>query len=272
MVPLPGANSGSEPDLYAGGLVEPDARGMGRFRDGAGRHAQEGLHDPGAHAVCPSNRHGSFGLRNLSCRFPPKVGTHSGAARIARISCCCRFVSETIRIENQGKRDGGNRAQPDPGGACNRRVRHPGVEMGRHAAERPAEPLPQCRALGKASRRAQVGRAERGRGRQRRPLALGGRPLRRESRRAAGASPFQYDSCAGSSWAPVHKIDPEGNIVKSFGAGLFVFPHRIYQDREGNIWVVDMRSLTTGGAEEISRARNRRATRSSSSTRTGRSS
>ena len=58
-----------------------------------------------------------------------------------------------------------------------------------------------------------------------------------------GASPFQYDSCAGSSWAPVHKLDPEGNIVKSFGAGLFVFPHRIYQDREGNIWVVDMRGM-----------------------------
>jgi DNA-binding beta-propeller fold protein YncE len=58
-----------------------------------------------------------------------------------------------------------------------------------------------------------------------------------------GASPFTYDSCAGSSWAPVHKLDSDGNIVKSFGAGLFVFPHKIYQDREGNIWVVDMRGM-----------------------------
>jgi sugar lactone lactonase YvrE len=58
-----------------------------------------------------------------------------------------------------------------------------------------------------------------------------------------GASAFQYDSCAGSSWAPVHKLDAEGNILKSFGAGMFVFPHRIYQDREGNVWVVDMRGL-----------------------------
>jgi len=58
-----------------------------------------------------------------------------------------------------------------------------------------------------------------------------------------GASAFQYDSCAGSSWAPVHKLDADGNILKSFGAGLFVFPHRIYQDRDGSIWVVDMRGL-----------------------------
>src|SRR6266850_490731 len=58
-----------------------------------------------------------------------------------------------------------------------------------------------------------------------------------------GASPFQYDSCAGSSWAPVHKLDPDGNIVKSFGAGLFVFPHKIYLDRDSNVWVVDMRAI-----------------------------
>jgi len=58
-----------------------------------------------------------------------------------------------------------------------------------------------------------------------------------------GESPFLYDSCAGSTWAPVHKLDAEGNLVKSFGAGLFVFPHKVYQDREGNIWVVDMRAM-----------------------------
>src|SRR5947207_640864 len=58
-----------------------------------------------------------------------------------------------------------------------------------------------------------------------------------------GESPFQYDSCAGSDWPPVHKLDSEGNIVKSFGAGLFVFPHKITQDRDGNVWVVDMRTM-----------------------------
>jgi sugar lactone lactonase YvrE len=58
-----------------------------------------------------------------------------------------------------------------------------------------------------------------------------------------GESAFPYDTCAGSDWAPVHKLDPAGNIVKSFGAGMFVFPHKIHQDRDGNVWVVDMRSM-----------------------------
>jgi len=58
-----------------------------------------------------------------------------------------------------------------------------------------------------------------------------------------GESAFLYDSCAGSSWAPIHKLDPDGNIVKSFGAGMFVFPHKIYQDGDGNVWVVDMRAM-----------------------------
>jgi len=56
-----------------------------------------------------------------------------------------------------------------------------------------------------------------------------------------GASAFQFDTCAGSGWAPIHRLDENGNILKSFGAGLFIFPHKIYQDRDGNIWVVDMR-------------------------------
>jgi DNA-binding beta-propeller fold protein YncE len=38
-------------------------------------------------------------------------------------------------------------------------------------------------------------------------------------------------------------LDPSGNIVKSFGAGMFVFPHKILQDRDGNVWVVDMRAM-----------------------------
>jgi sugar lactone lactonase YvrE len=35
------------------------------------------------------------------------------------------------------------------------------------------------------------------------------------------------------------KFDPSGKLVKSFGAGLLVFPHGIYVDREGNVWVTD---------------------------------
>jgi sugar lactone lactonase YvrE len=43
----------------------------------------------------------------------------------------------------------------------------------------------------------------------------------------------------GSSLAPVLKFDASGKLVKSFGQGMFVFPHGIYVDREGNIWVTD---------------------------------
>jgi len=57
-----------------------------------------------------------------------------------------------------------------------------------------------------------------------------------------GESPFAYDSCAGSTVAPVMKFDSSGKLLKSFGAGLFIFPHKIYVDADGNIWVVDGRS------------------------------
>ncbi len=57
-----------------------------------------------------------------------------------------------------------------------------------------------------------------------------------------GESPFAYDSCAGSSVAPIMKFDASGKLLQSFGAGLFIFPHKIYVDAENNIWVVDGRS------------------------------
>src|SRR6266481_10200007 len=57
-----------------------------------------------------------------------------------------------------------------------------------------------------------------------------------------GASPFQYDSCAGSSLSPVLKFDSSGNLLKSFGAGMFIFPHKIYVDHDGSLWVTDQRS------------------------------
>jgi sugar lactone lactonase YvrE len=39
----------------------------------------------------------------------------------------------------------------------------------------------------------------------------------------------------------VLKFDANGSLVKSFGAGMFVFPHGIHVDREGNVWVTDGR-------------------------------
>ena len=51
-------------------------------------------------------------------------------------------------------------------------------------------------------------------------------------------------SCAGSNVAPVLEFDASGKLVKSFGGGLFIFPHGLHVDRDGNIWVTDSRAAT----------------------------
>ena len=48
-------------------------------------------------------------------------------------------------------------------------------------------------------------------------------------------------SCDGSNVAPILKFDADGNLLKSFGAGMFVFPHGLHVDRDGNIWATDGR-------------------------------
>ena len=57
----------------------------------------------------------------------------------------------------------------------------------------------------------------------------------------AGAPAFQFDSCASSSLPPIHKFDASGNLVRSFGAGMFLFPHKVYMDKDGSVWVADQR-------------------------------
>ena len=37
----------------------------------------------------------------------------------------------------------------------------------------------------------------------------------------------------------VFKFDPDGNVLKSFGSGMFVAPHGIYVDKDDNVWVTD---------------------------------
>jgi DNA-binding beta-propeller fold protein YncE len=51
-------------------------------------------------------------------------------------------------------------------------------------------------------------------------------------------------SCAGSNLDPILKFDENGKLLKSFGAGIFVWPHSVHVDRDGNVWVSDAR-LTT---------------------------
>ncbi|PCJ24219.1 MAG: hypothetical protein COA96_10050 [SAR86 cluster bacterium] len=38
---------------------------------------------------------------------------------------------------------------------------------------------------------------------------------------------------------PIMLVDTNGNILKSFGAGLFIWPHGIYVDAGDNLWVTD---------------------------------
>ena len=38
---------------------------------------------------------------------------------------------------------------------------------------------------------------------------------------------------------PVLHFDEKGNLIKSFGKGLMIFPHGIHVDRDGNIWLTD---------------------------------
>ena len=47
------------------------------------------------------------------------------------------------------------------------------------------------------------------------------------------------NSCDGSKLPVVMKFDASGKLVTSFGAGLFLFPHGIHVDPQGNVWVVD---------------------------------
>jgi sugar lactone lactonase YvrE len=47
------------------------------------------------------------------------------------------------------------------------------------------------------------------------------------------------NNCSKSDLPVVLKFDASGMLVKSFGAGMFAFPHGIHVDKDGNVWVTD---------------------------------
>ena len=47
------------------------------------------------------------------------------------------------------------------------------------------------------------------------------------------------NTCVGSNLDPILKFDTNGNLLLSFGKGLFAFPHGIHVDAEENVWVTD---------------------------------
>ena len=56
-------------------------------------------------------------------------------------------------------------------------------------------------------------------------------------------------TCTGSSLAPIQKFDASGKFVTSFGASMFNFPHGLFVDRDGNVWVTDGKS--EGGKGDV---------------------
>ena len=54
-----------------------------------------------------------------------------------------------------------------------------------------------------------------------------------------GQSGSRGTNCFDSPLDPILEFDPSGKFLKSFGTGLFVSPHKITVDRNGNLWVAD---------------------------------
>lgn len=54
-------------------------------------------------------------------------------------------------------------------------------------------------------------------------------------------SPGIAPGCLGTSANPVHLFDEHGKEIRSFGGGMFVWPHGIHVDRDGNVFVTDAR-------------------------------
>ena len=54
------------------------------------------------------------------------------------------------------------------------------------------------------------------------------------------AGPERFGTeCLDSDLPPASKFDPDGNLVQAFGSGLFIWPHGLDVDSDGNVWVTD---------------------------------
>lgn len=47
------------------------------------------------------------------------------------------------------------------------------------------------------------------------------------------------NECLDSDLDPILKFNQEGQVVESFGGGMFIWPHGLDVDREGNVWVTE---------------------------------
>ncbi len=78
-------------------------------------------------------------------------------------------------------------------------------------------------------------------------IDLDGRSLWAVDRCSPGTTP----GCADSAANPVHHFDESGNEIMSFGGGMFVWPHGIHVDRDGNVWVADARADGNKGSAVV---------------------
>lgn len=63
---------------------------------------------------------------------------------------------------------------------------------------------------------------------------------------------WAYDRCAANNCAeskldPIVEFDASGKALRHFGAGLFVQPHGIFVDKDGNVWVTDAMGVAGKG-------------------------
>jgi DNA-binding beta-propeller fold protein YncE len=52
------------------------------------------------------------------------------------------------------------------------------------------------------------------------------------------------NECVDSDLDPIIKFDMDGNVVESFGSGLFIWPHGMDVGPDGSVWVTDAASST----------------------------
>ncbi len=61
------------------------------------------------------------------------------------------------------------------------------------------------------------------------------------------------NSCDKSDVAPIVQFDANGKFIKDIGAGLFVVPHNIRIDKDGNLWVTDTGVSKDGKGAQITK-------------------
>jgi len=71
-----------------------------------------------------------------------------------------------------------------------------------------------------------------------------------------GAAPLgDQTTCGTSDLDPIVRFAPDGRVTRMFGSGMFVWPHGLHVDREGNVWVTE--AATGARLEEAARHRGR---------------